>query len=284
MPSCVDTGMGETVSIPAPGATLSGTLYRAAAPRAMAVLNPATGVGQGYYSHFARWLASERQITCLTYDYRDFAASGRGPIRHSRATMADWGILDQQAARDWLAASAPQTPLWVIGHSLGGFTLGYQTGLSRIARVIAVASGPIHVRDHPWPYQATARFFWTLLGPALLRATGYLPGRFSGMGADLPGPVFAQWKRWCTRDGFHHADPTLPPHDASALIAPLRTVALADDVMMPPATVARLATLYPAAPHTHATLAPASYGLPKVGHLAAFARRNAALWPDILGD
>lgn len=276
--------MGETVSIPAPGATLTGTLFRAADPGAVAVLNPATGVGQGYYSHFARWLAADRNITCLTYDYRDFGASAHGPVRHSRASMADWGITDQQAARDWLGAHAPDTPLWVIGHSLGGFMLGYQTGLARISRVIALASGPVHVRDHPWPYQASARFFWYLLGPSVMRATGYLPGRLSGLGADLPGPVFAQWKAWCTSRDFHHADASLPPYDPSRLTAPLRSVALADDVMMPPATVARLGTLYPSARQTHVTLDPPAYGLSRVGHLAAFARRNSALWPDILGD
>jgi len=162
--------------------------------------------------------------------------------------------------------------------------LGYQTGLSRIARVIAANSGPVHTRDHPWPYQASARFFWFALGPALVSTTGYLPGRLSGLGADVPGPVFRQWKRWCTTPGFHRADPTLPPWQPDDLAAPLRTVALADDKMIPPAVTRRLAPLYPAAPHTHVTLDPAAHGLGPVGHLSAFARRNAALWPAILGD
>ncbi|MEZ5716756.1 MAG: alpha/beta fold hydrolase, partial [Paracoccaceae bacterium] len=215
--------MSDTVTIPSPNGALTGTLYRAAAPRAVAVLHPATGVPQAYYRHFARWLADERGTTCLTYDYRGFGASATGPVRDVRLGMSDWGIHDQQAARDWLGAAFPDAALWVIGHSLGGFMLGYQTGLSRIARIIAVASGPVHVRDHPWPYQASARFFWFGLGPALVATTGYLPGRVSGLGADVPGPVFRQWKAWCTTPGFHRADPTLPAWDASSLTAPLRS-------------------------------------------------------------
>lgn len=274
--------MGETVTIKAEGAVLAGTLHAADTPRAMAVLNPATGVDHGYYRHFAAWLA-DRGVTTLCYDYRGFGASAQRPVRDSRTSMADWGIHDQQAARDWLAAQS-DLPLWVIGHSLGGFMLGYQSGLDRIARVIALASGPVHVRDHPWPYQAMARIFWFALGPALVATTGYLPGRLSGLGADLPGPVFRQWKRWCTTEGFHRADPSLPDWQGERLTAPLRTVALADDVMIPPGVVARLGGLYPAAPHTHATLKPADFGLKTVGHLSAFARRNAALWPGIPGN
>lgn len=275
--------MSEDITIESQDGSIAGRYYRAPAPRAVAVLNPATGVPQSYYRHFAAWLAEAEGVNCLTYDYRGFGASAQGPVSRVRLTMADWGVHDQQAARDWLHGQAEGLPLWVIGHSLGGFMLGYQQRLAEIARVIAVSSGPIHVSDHPWPYQASARLFWYVLGPLLLATTGYLPGRFSGLGADVPGPVFRQWKAWCTTRGFHGADASLPPYDASALGAQLRSVAPADDVMIPPAVVARLGSLYPNAAQTHAVLEPERFGLSKVGHLAAFARRNAALWPAILG-
>jgi predicted alpha/beta hydrolase len=275
--------MGEPVTIPSQDGTLAARMYRAERPRAVAVLNPATGVPQSYYQPFADWLAVQG-VSCLTYDYRGFGASAQGPVRDVTLNMADWGVHDQQAARDWLSDQAPDLPLWVIGHSLGGFTLGYQSGLERIARVIALCSGPLHVSDHPWPYQAMARVFWFALGPGLVATTGYLPGRLSGLRADVPGPVFRQWKIWCTKRGFHLADTSLPPHDASALQAPLRSVAPSDDVMIPPAVVARLGELYPKSRQTHVTLDIADYGLHKVGHLAIFARRNAVLWPIVLGD
>ena len=275
--------MSEQITIESQGGRMAGRLFRAPAPRAVAVLNPATGAPQAFYRHFAAWLAAEQGVSCLTYDYRGFGESAQGPVGKVRLTMADWGIHDQQAARDWLTAEAEGLPLWVIGHSLGGFMLGYQSDLARIARVIAVSSGPIHVSDHPWPYQAMARVFWYVLGPTLVATTGYLPGRLSTLGVDVPGPVFRQWKRWCTTRGFHRADASLPAHDAQALVAPLRSVVPADDVMIPPWVVARLGQLYPEAVQTHEVLEPARFGLGKVGHLAAFARRNSALWPAILG-
>lgn len=277
--------MSEEITIESQNGQIAGRFFRAPVARAVAVLNPATGVAQAYYRHFAAWLAAEQGVSCLTYDYRGFGASADGPVGKVRLSMADWGIHDQQAARDWLMSlsDAENLPLWVIGHSLGGFMLGYQSGLERIARVIAVSSGPIHVSDHPWPYQASARFFWYVLGPVLVARTGYLPGKLSGLGADVPGPVFRQWKRWCTTRGFHHKDASLPAYDASALNAPLRSVVPSDDVMIPPDVVARLGGLYPQAMQTHVVLEPAQFGLGKVGHLAAFARRNSALWPAIMG-
>ncbi|MEL7099826.1 MAG: hypothetical protein AAGM84_13425, partial [Pseudomonadota bacterium] len=111
----------ETYVIKAPdGAELVGTLYAPARrPFAAVVLNGATGVPQGYYRHFARWLAEERGMACLTYDYRDTGKSLRGSMRASQADMLDWGLTDQLAARRKLARLFPETKLWIIGHSLG---------------------------------------------------------------------------------------------------------------------------------------------------------------------
>ena len=96
----------EDVRFAAGDAALAGRLYHPAGPaRAAVVLNGATGVPQGYYRHFARWLAAERQMACLTYDYRDFGASARMHPRRSQATMADWALADQPAARTRNAAA-----------------------------------------------------------------------------------------------------------------------------------------------------------------------------------
>lgn len=211
--------MIDLVTLPGP-VPLSGTLYRADRPRAFSVMNNATGVPQRFYRHFATWLAQEQQVTCLTYDYRDFGASAQGPMRHARATMADWGISDAQTARDWATEQAGDLPLWVIGHSLGALMLGYQQGLDRIDRVIGVCSGPVHHTDHPWPYRAQVLALWHLIGPAAVRLSGYVPHQISGLGEDLPGPLFRQWRQWCTTHGFDKTDTTLPSPDASALTCP----------------------------------------------------------------
>lgn len=265
---------------------LAGTLFLPdGPPRAGVVLNSAAGVPQTYYRHFARWLAEARGMACLTYDYRDFGKSGAS--RGSPATMADWALRDQPAARAEMRRLFPGVPLWVIGHSLGAMLLPIQEDVAGIDRVIGVASGLVRHSDHPWPYQALARLFWFGHAPVVVRMLGYLPGRISGFGVDMPGAAYWQWRRWCTtRDSYlTEAGKTLPRVDWGRSGAPVDMIAFADDPVIPPHCVWRLADLFEqdkGAPVRRHLLAPAELGVHKIGHLGAFARRNAAVWPHLL--
>lgn len=265
------------------GAELVGTLYAPAhRPFAAVVLNAATGVPQGYYRHFATWLAAERGMACLTYDYRDTGLSRRGPMRRSRADMLDWGLRDQLAARRKLARLYPGVPLWIIGHSLGAMLTPNHRELTGVARVIGVASGFVHHSDHPWPYRAQALMFWFGLGPLATLAAGYFPGKRLRFGEDLPAPAYWQWRRWCTSRSFYAADVDagrLPPPDWPHDI-PVRLVAFEDDDLIPPFCVARLGQAFGGIEPTVIAPQPGQ----SIGHLSAFARRNASVWPELLGE
>lgn len=265
-------------------ALLAGSLHLpSGVPRAVVVLHGAVGVPQRTYRHFAAWLAAERGLACLTYDYRDFGASANGHVKQSRATLTDWGYHDQEAALDAAEAQLPGTPLWVLGHSLGGSMLPFHKP-RRIERAIVLAAGLVRMHDHPWPYQALVRQFWYLSGPVATQVSGYMPGRRIGFGSDLPAGVFWQWRRWCTNSDFYLKDAgdRLPRLDRDAVTAPTRLIAIADDVMVPPPAVWRLMDLMPQAVKRQRVLRPDEFGLTKIGHLGAFARENAALWPAIV--
>ena len=274
----------EPIRIASAGAELTGTLYRpAGTPKAAIVLHGATGVPHRYYRHFAAWLADEG-YACLTYDYRDFGASAAGHAKRSKATMVDWGLHDQSAAQQALEAAVPGAPVWVIGHSLGGFMLPFQPGAARVERLIAVASGPVHTSDHALNAQIPIRIFWSRPVAALTRALGYLPGKMLGLGPDIPSGVYAQWRRWCTTRGFYRCDigTALPQPDWSAFRGRAKFVVLDDDNWMTAPAVWRLMQHYPEAIKRQLTLRPKDHGLGKVGHVAAFSPKNKALWPAIL--
>jgi predicted alpha/beta hydrolase len=277
--------VSEPVSIASDEAVLRGSFYLpVGTPRATVVLHGAVGVPQRSYRHFATWLAAERGFACLTYDYRDFGASATSSMRRSRASLTDWGLHDQDAALNAAEARLPGTPLWVIGHSLGGAMLPFHRP-RRIERAIVVAAGLLHVSDHPWPYQALARQFWYVSGPLATLAAGYLPGRQIGFGSDLPAGVFWQWRRWCTRRGFYlnDAGTYLPQVDRNAHAGLTRLIAIADDVMVPIPAVRRMMEVMPGATKQLGVLCPEEYGLKRIGHLGAFERGNAVLWPAIVG-
>lgn len=284
------TGQGqadapEALDIRSDGALLRGWLFRPSGrPRAALVLHGATGAPAGYYRAFAQWAASERDLTVLTYDYRDFGASLRRPIRGSRARLADWGRFDQAAALAELARRFPDAPLWVLGHSVGGLWLGWHPAMVRVTRAVTIGAGLTHVSDHPLRYRWKARMFWSAPVRALAQAAGYLPGRLVGLGADLPRGVYEDWRRWCLTPGWHLSDVgrTLPLPDPSRVTARLRTIAVADDDLVPPEAVWRARALYPEAEKEQKVLRPADFGLASIGHIPPFARRNAVLWPAIL--
>ena len=60
-------------------------------------------------------------------------------------------------------------------------------------------------------------------------------------------------------------------------------IALTDDPVCPPVSTAKLASLYGVERTRFRLIDPARHDLRRVGHLGAFSRANAALWPEILG-
>lgn len=90
------------------------------APRAIAVMAPATGVPQRYYHAFARWLA-QRGYSVLCFDYR-----GMGVHRAvtGRTGMREWVRHDLSGALHVACERSTrherQLPVLWVGHSLGG--------------------------------------------------------------------------------------------------------------------------------------------------------------------
>jgi predicted alpha/beta hydrolase len=281
----IPDSIGEDIDIRSDDALLRGRITRPkGSPRAALILHGATGAPARFYRGFAEWAARERDLAVLTYDYRDFGASLHRPMRGSTATLADWGRLDQAAALATLARMYPDSPLWVLGHSVGGLWMGWHPAMKRVSRAITVGAGLTHVSDHPWRYQWKARIFWSPPVRALAQVSGYLPGRLVGLGADLPRGVYQDWRRWCTTRGWHLSDVgrTLPLPDPARVTARLRMIAVADDDLVPPKAVWRARALYPEAMKEQKVLRPADFGLDSIGHIAPFSRRNAVLWPAIL--
>ncbi|QYK41871.1 MAG: alpha/beta fold hydrolase [Paracoccaceae bacterium] len=277
------TPVVDTVRITADGALLTGHLYRPAGrPRAAVVIHGATAVPMGFYRAFAEWLAAERSLAVLTYDYRGFGASARGPMARSSATMADWGLRDQAAALSAVRRLVPGVPAWVIGHSLGGLMLGYHPAMEGVERTILVGAGLVSLADHPPAFRAKAWAFWHLM-PPLVRAMGHLPG-WAGLGTPIPKGVYADWRRWCLAGGFHLSDvgTRLPLPDPAAVGGTMRVVAVEDDAWAPPAAVWRAMALYPRAMKRQVVLRGRDFGLQQIGHLGVFARRNAAVWPRLI--
>jgi predicted alpha/beta hydrolase len=277
-----------SVEVRAAGVLLKGRIIEPSADssgrpslQGIVLINNATGVPARFYASFARWIAQSQHRAVLIWDYRDFGASGHA--KGSRATMLDWGIEDATAVRMWLKKQYAELPLWLIGHSLGGLTLPFQPELDKIARVTTVASGPVHLSDHPLLHRLAIGSVWYGHGALFTAMLGHFPGRHLGLGTDIPGPAFWQWRRWSSRRGSVLADPSAPPLVGHQLQAPVTMVAFSDDALVPPPAVWRLADWLPQAEITRRLIVPRDYGLAKIGHVGAFSPKNKSLWPELIG-
>ncbi len=274
----------EEFQFPSGPAMLSARFYRPLAePDTVVVLNSATGVPRDYYRHFAHWLAAEQGMACLTYDYRDFGHSRSGHLRDSRVTMAEWALVDMPAARTEMRNRFPDAKQWTIGHSIGAMLGPLQPDIDQIDRMICVCSGLVTLADHPWPYRALAWLFWHGHAPLFVRAFGYLPGKALGFGSDLPASVYWEWRKWCTAPENYVPDigVELPDAHWSGSGVPVDLFTFEDDEMVPPEAVWRLADLYGPEGERH-LLVPKDFGLSKIGHIGAFARRSANIWPRLI--
>jgi len=160
----------------------------------------------------------------------------------------------------------------------------FQEGASRINRLITIASAPVHLNDHPWPYRGVAAAFWHGPGALATWLLGYLPAKVLRMGPDLPAGVYWQWRRWCTTRGFFLGDVGhgLPVPDWRAFTGDMKVVAIKGDAMVPPAAVWRGMLNYPEAHKRQLTVRPEDFGLKDIGHIGAFDPQNAVIWPNLI--
>lgn len=268
------------------GARLQGHFLMAngGTPGLPVLLCPATGVRQHFYLRFAAWLAQQGHDV-LVFDYRGIGLSLQGPLRASRATLQDWGQLDQVAALDWLLQRTGREQVLLLGHSAGGQMLGLLPNHHRVARLVGVSASTGWFRGMNPGFRLKARFGLRLAMPLTILFKGYGVSSVLGLGENLPAGVARQWGQWCAAGGYAtNATRRQPERDFHAQVrTPLTVLHAADDDIATPRTVADLLRTFPATQKQAVHVKPAQHGLKSIGHIDWFRSSHQALWPMIEG-
>ncbi len=268
------------------GETLRATLFEPAAPTRGAVLVAGgLGIPQGFYTHFATWLAG-RGHTVMSFDPRGIGASRRpehrGSLRGLDADLLSWARVDFAAAVRVLCQHVDRPCVALVGHSLG-FHHAAMTDAATQARlnvVVSVAAGAGYWRDWAAPSRRKAPLMLHVAGPLLTPLLGYFPGRRLRMVADLPAPAMRQWTRWCRHPGFAWgSDPELVQPSLHSARFCVEAFSFTDDDAMTEDCTRKLLAALPHAPSTLRVVAPRDLGLLAIGHVGAFRREASALWP-----
>lgn len=248
------------------------------------LIAPATGVKQTFYLRFARWLAAQGHDV-LVFDYRGIGLSLKGPLADCRATLAQWGQLDQVAAVNWLLARTGSEQINLIGHSAGGQMIGLLPNHHRIARLVGVSASSGWFGGMRLGFALKARLGLLGIVPLGIRLTGYAPTAFIGLGENLPAEVGRQWGQWCAAGGYAtNAVLQRPAEDFHAEVrTPATLLYAADDDIATAATVGDLVRTLPHAVCSVTCVRAGDLGLRGLGHIDWFRQSHSAVWPVILG-
>jgi predicted alpha/beta hydrolase len=255
------------------------------APKANVLIAAAMGVRQDYYGDFAAWLARQG-YSAMTFDYRGTGASRPVAMRHSLrgfdANLFDWAD-DVDTAIEHLAGTAPDTPLYVVGHSLGAQLPGMLKHRDRIAGLVSIAAGSGYWRDNAPPLKRMVLYFWHVLVPLATWACGYFPGARLKKVGDLPRGVILQWRRWCLHPRYHvgHEGEALRRQFAAASF-PVVALSMTDDELMTERGTRVLMDCYENAPRELQRIAPADVSAKRIGHFGFFrAQFETTLWTRV---
>ena len=241
----------------------------------------AMGVRQDFYAPIARFFAANG-VHVLTFDYRGVGASRSGPLSRVDVDVHGWAFKDFNAMLSEARKPAPDLPLALLGHSLGGQILGIAPDNAAVKAVIGVTAGSGYYELQE-RMKHRVRFFWHVAVPVLTPVFGYFPGRALRMVGDLPKGVAYQWRRWCM-----HPDYLLSEGPASLaayrrMDAPMLSYSFTDDEMMSADAVDSLNAFYTSSAITRRHVAPRDVGASRLGHFGYFSEnRRDTLWKESL--
>jgi predicted alpha/beta hydrolase len=274
-------GNGVDVGIPArDGFELAGTRYPPSGRRRGTVLiNSATAVPRRFYRRFAAEIANAG-YEAVTYDYRGIGDSRPQSLRGFETRMRDWGLLDMAGVIDWARAENGETPLFLVGHSVGGQVAGL---VDNAVSVDGMAT--ISAQSGYWGVQGAeqkwlAGFHVHVTFPVLTRLVGYMPWSWLGSATDLPRGAALEWAEWCRNPDYLLGDESLPLDRYAGFEAPVLAYSIGDDKWGTQPAVNAMMSAYPNLERRH--IEPTEHGLDALGHFGYFRAPARHLWSDLI--
>ncbi|HHO58646.1 MAG TPA: alpha/beta fold hydrolase [Thiotrichales bacterium] len=264
------------------GRVLSAVVYTPEQTRATILIVPAIGASQKYYSAFALWLAAKGYLVA-TFDYSGMGQSLSCELKKLDVNVIDWAENDCSAMVEALSEMLPGGPLYWVGHSLGGQTLGFINNTALVSKAITIAAGSGYWRENSPALKKRAWLLWYFAAPVMTKIFGYFPGKRLNMVGDLPRGVIEQWRRWCLHPQYMlgvEGDAVKKKFDAIDI--PITAISFTDDELMSAKNVASLHSFYSNAPKTMIRLSPQEVGVERIGHFGFFKDcYQQTLWQNI---
>lgn len=276
--------MKETISVlTRDGVKISATWFLADNPFGKVILiNSATGVKQGFYQHFAHFLA-QKGFNVYTYDYRGIGESSSKDKAYLQGNMKDWSK-DMDAMISHITVTHPQSRLVIIGHSVGGQLIGMSRMAGYADSFIMIGAQTPYWRNFGGGMtRLKLLFFWKFLIPVFTRLFGYFPASKLGLFEDLPANVALQWARWAKTPEYVFKDNPELKSSFEALDQRTLFISFSDDEIAPHKAVLDLKRFFTTARIDHWHVHPDDLLVKSIGHFGFFKKHMEMLmWNDML--
>lgn len=243
------------------------------------LIAPATGIVQGFYRHFATYLTT-LGYDVMSFDFRGIGQSLHGKLKHSRASISDWGQYDLPAAVDTLLHLSQAKQVLLVGHSAGGQLLGVMHNFKQVAKLVTVAGSSGYLGGLKGRTQLLAPLMFYVLFPLGHTFKGFSPTQIIGMGENLPQNAGRDWAKFCSQPGYIlNAKQALQADYHQQVSCPITAIFSSDDQIATPHNVKDLLELYPNAQTSMFELNPEDYQHSQIGHMLMFKKSHQNLWP-----
>ena len=266
---------------------LQGFFFPCENPKALILLASALGVPQQYYKHYATFLA-QAGFQCMTFDYRGTGISTyEGKL--SNIELSQWGTHDLEAAIQEAKSRAGngenETPVFLVGHSIGGQLLGLAKSANRLHGAVFVGSSAPFWKRWPFPRNLYIGFVCSVLLPALSFARDMYPARAVGLSSmDLPATCARDWGKWMRDKDYLLGERFgLPQEGYENYNKPLLSLAFDDDDFAPKINVDYLLSFYKNANISNEFITHGSLKLGPIDHMGFFKQKfRTTLWQKSL--
>lgn len=241
------------------------------------IINPATGVKQQFYTHFAEFL-SKNGFQAYTYDYRGIGMSKPTSMRQCATDIINWGECDLSAVIRYVRERHPGNKLTLIGHSIGGQLIGSSPESRHADNIVMIASQTPYWRHYQGAMRVKVWLLWHFTIPFLTKIWGYFPSRKIGLFEDLPGPVALQWARWGKNKHYLFSDYPAKRKTFAALHQRALVYSFSDDPFAPRKAVEDLLQYYCNLRYSHIHVSPSDLKLDTIGHFSFFRKSSESVF------
>lgn len=261
---------------------LYGTPEKSSSPSV--IIGPATGIKKEFYFHFANYLI-QQGYSVLIFDYRGIGGSAPEDLRTSPDFLHDWGLLDMNAALNYMIFIQNQKDIIWLGHSIGGQLIGLLDHREYIKKFITINAALGYWGYFPQPWKFLVWCLWKIIHPVMTRWYGFGNMKLIGWGENLPPQVLGEWKEWCTNKNYFQGYLETSGHLNRYLSfsIPIIAIYMSDDYIANDKTAPLMQHFFPKAAYQIHKIQVEKYTPYSVGHTGIFRRRfEYTLWPILL--